>query len=187
VSVVPRPLARARPIVIGLNNSRVGKPTRWFAAYRHAAGSRQREGGPKLGTQWVTDGAEPCVPSQQEQGADCSYLQLLWLATWHAVASPTAMVRKRSPVRVRQRALHNLPANGRFGRVTRSRWRPRRRRQGTGTVHRRPRRPCAPRRSRRLRGISLYTVNVDGTCLTRVTHDGDVGKADWGTHPLATG
>jgi Tol biopolymer transport system component len=34
-------------------------------------------------------------------------------------------------------------------------------------------------------GGDLYTVNADGTDLTRVTHDGDVGKADWGTHPLA--
>ena len=30
----------------------------------------------------------------------------------------------------------------------------------------------------------LYTVNADGTDLTRVTHDGDVEKADWGTRPL---
>jgi Tol biopolymer transport system component len=34
-------------------------------------------------------------------------------------------------------------------------------------------------------GGDLYTVNADGTDLTRVTHDGDVEKADWGTRPLA--
>jgi len=34
-------------------------------------------------------------------------------------------------------------------------------------------------------GGDLYTVNADGTDLTRVTHDGDVEGPDWGTHPLA--
>jgi len=30
-------------------------------------------------------------------------------------------------------------------------------------------------------GGDLYTVNADGTGLTRVTHDGDVEFPDWGT------
>jgi Tol biopolymer transport system component len=34
-------------------------------------------------------------------------------------------------------------------------------------------------------GGDLYTINADGTDLTRVTHDGDVESPDWGTHPLA--
>jgi hypothetical protein len=34
-------------------------------------------------------------------------------------------------------------------------------------------------------GGDLYTINADGTCLRRVTHEGDVEFGDWGTHPLA--
>jgi Tol biopolymer transport system component len=32
---------------------------------------------------------------------------------------------------------------------------------------------------------NIYTVNVDGTGLTQVTHAGGSGSPDWGTHPLA--
>jgi Tol biopolymer transport system component len=34
-------------------------------------------------------------------------------------------------------------------------------------------------------GGDLHTINVDGTGLTQVTHDGDVEFGDWGTHPVA--
>jgi Tol biopolymer transport system component len=31
----------------------------------------------------------------------------------------------------------------------------------------------------------IYTVNVDGSGLTQVTHTGGSQNPDWGTHPLA--
>jgi hypothetical protein len=34
-------------------------------------------------------------------------------------------------------------------------------------------------------GRNIYTVNVDGSGLTQVTHGGDDLFPDWGTHPLA--
>ena len=34
-------------------------------------------------------------------------------------------------------------------------------------------------------GNDLYTINADGSGLTRVTQDGDVEFGDWGPHPLA--
>jgi Tol biopolymer transport system component len=32
---------------------------------------------------------------------------------------------------------------------------------------------------------NIYTVNVDGTALTQVTHTGGSQSPDWGTHPLS--
>jgi Tol biopolymer transport system component len=32
---------------------------------------------------------------------------------------------------------------------------------------------------------NIYTVNVDGTELTQVTHTGGSNSPDWGVHPLA--
>jgi hypothetical protein len=34
-------------------------------------------------------------------------------------------------------------------------------------------------------GRNVYTINADGSDLTQVSHGGDDGPGDWGTHPLA--
>ena len=72
---------------------------------RHDAWSTRRRGG-RPGTQWVTEGAESCPPLRASTGSSFRLL-CRYFDPKHRSPRPTrtAMVRKGSTVRVRQRAL----------------------------------------------------------------------------------